>query len=210
MMANIESRIFSLRETLKKLEKGDWIQCFIGLVLFLTLIVLILNLRSFWYQNKLTQTLNQPFCAVKDVQLVPTGTDADGKVFGLYLILKNFGNYIAYNSSYELKSFAMEHEKKNEAWLLKNIRALNIHDKKTITLMPQAEFKFFVAFIQEKTLMEYVSGYEKVINLKIVIEFKDYENEIKLYRCNYLITRLQARTNTDNPFDVMFHDNKLN
>lgn len=197
----------TIREKWMKLSGGDRIQCVIATILLITCIVLAFNLKFFREQIKLTQALNQPFCAVKEVQLIPTGTDADGKVFGLYIILKNFGNYIAHNSSYELKSFAMEHEKKNEVWLLKNNRALDIHDKKTITLMPQGEFKFFVAFIPEKTLMEYVAGYEKIIKLEIIIKFKNYENEIKLYRCNYLITRLQAHTNTDNPFDVMFHDN---
>jgi hypothetical protein len=193
----------------KNSSLSDRIQCFVATVLTLTLIVLVFNLIFFSKQIRLTQALNEPFCAVKEVQLIPTGTDARGKVFGLFVILKNFGNYVADNSFYELKSFAMEHEKKNDAWSLNNIKPLDIHDKKTITLMPQSELKFFVAFIQEKTLMEYVAGYEKVIGLNITIEFKNYENDIKVYRCNYLITRLQAQTNTDNPFDVMFNDNNL-
>ncbi len=192
----------------------DWLNKNLSIVnaaiLFLTAGILFTNANLLSRQINLTKLLNQPLCAVKEVQVIKTGKDANGNVFGVYIILKNFGNYVARNVSYEWNTFAVENEVKNGMPSLKSIKKFGwLSGEKKITLIPQSEHRFFITFIGEKTLKEFVVGYEKFIKLNIITKFKNFKNKQQQYTCNYLITRLQAQTNTDNPFDVMFNDNNL-
>jgi hypothetical protein len=152
----------------------------------------------------LTKSLNQPFYAVEKVRLIPTGKDVDGNVFGLYMILKNYGHFIARNASCKWNIYAVERDAENRFASLKDIKMFDISGENKISAMPQSEREFFIAFLQEKMLKEYVGGYKRFININIIIRYNNIEGEVQRYACTWLIERLQSKTNTANPFDVTF------
>ena len=186
-----------------RLTSGDEIQMVIAFVLIVTLIVVYLNLRSF-------QEFSQPLCAVKAVKVDPipymAKTDKIDKVSNnvksaeaertpKYVIdisanIKNFGKYVARNTSYEW-----------EIDVIKNIKSSNpqtepiegVHPGKSssIDMLPDQEIDNLLVMFNDVDFRELVSGYESALRVRLNVVFQNIDNKLKLYSCEYWITRLK-------------------
>lgn len=186
----------SFSTTSKELNKNfstiiyyGWkIRCFFQkwnvVIPFITLTVLILNLIYFWSQYDLTQTLNQPLCAVKEVKVLKVRDD----VIQISAAIKNYGNYAAKNTSISWGFFVCPDIKnKNSMCLETNLGSKGQTD---ITVLPQHEFETLLSFINKTEFNKIVIGYDAALAVILTIDYQDMDNIIQRYSCSYLVTRL--------------------
>jgi hypothetical protein len=177
-----------------KLKTSDYIQIFIALIL-------IGNILFFWKQHDLTQTLNQPLCAVKNVRLIPVRPD----VYKIYATIMNSGNYVAEKVAIDWGLFLVE-KLKDPQPIFTPIDPQRSKNKTEMTLLPKHELDFWIIYIDKKDIDKMVDGYEKAIAISLTVEYKNMDNVTQRYSCIYLITRMLS---TDDPYDVQPVRSKL-
>jgi hypothetical protein len=167
---------------LKCIAMKDPIQAFIGVTLFLTLVVFIANLVLFWRQNSLTQTLNQPLCAVKEVNVKPVHNN----VTQFSVKIENYGKYVAEDASIEWDIDGLEDMRDNKtAFKLKDIQPVKVTD---INILPRQEIEFIMFQWLTSEFKEKITGYA-ALRIKLIVEYKDMNKIGKRYSCTYRITR---------------------
>ena len=164
---------------------NDTIQSVIAFILAVTAAFLFLNLQALNDQIKLTQILNQPLCAIKEIKV----EKPRDHVVEVSAIIKNFGNYKAKNASINWETILVNNlNMKDENRVYTKIENLSSERKTQITILPQHEFKHFLFYIEK--FDEMVVGYKSGIRIKLAIEYQDMDNKMERYSCSYLITRL--------------------
>ena len=184
-----------------KFGTSDRIQGSIALILFITLVVLILNLLFFWKQNELTQTLNQPLCAVKNVKLIKVRPD----VYKIDATIMNTGNYVARKASIGWEFFLVEKLKDPQSKTIK-IDGWSSKTKKEMTILPRHEFDLWIIYIKKNEVDKIIDGYEKAVAISLTIEYQNMDHVTQRYSCTYLITRMLS---IDDPYDVQQVESKL-
>jgi hypothetical protein len=184
-----------------ELKIADFIQIGIGIILFITLIIFSLNLILFWKQNCLTQTLNQPLCAVKEVRVEKVRDN----VVQISVITKNYGKYVAKNVSIEQQIDVIEGIK--DVKTTKSMDGLSPLKKTPITILPEQEF--LVSFLQFSTddFNKIARGYDSMVRVKVVIEYPNMHDKTQRYSCTYLITRLADIK--EDKYEVSLQESKL-
>jgi len=163
------------------------IQAVICFVLGVTLCVLVFNLVALGKQIRLTQTLNQPLCGVKDVRVDPVRED----VKQITVIMKNYGKYIAKSATIALKIDVIQGSRSGKATVL-NIKGLRSMMKtRPLDILPEQEFPaLFIQFTKDD-FNEIVRGdVDRLVRVEVVTEYDGIDGEKKRYSCSYLITRL--------------------
>lgn len=163
-----------------RLKPNDWIQGVIALVL-------LGNLVYFWHQVEITKKLNQPVCAVKEIEwkIIPVeskGTIID--VVSFAAILVNSGNYAATDATVSWKWYSIQDGKRHET---------NLKDERKIrkfVLPPKQELKWGLFYEQAGKTKERILGYNKYDEVEILVEYRDMNNEVRQYSCIYRIMRL--------------------
>lgn len=157
-----------------------------NLILIFTLLALVFNLWFFWKQNNLTQVLNQPICAVKEVKV----NIDNAKDIEISAVIVNSGNYIANNASIEWEFYHVkdlkekQSSKKIEGWVLPTSK------KSNIAIMPRHEFVMPLVIVKKEKFDNLARGYESGVEIKLSIEYTDMKGNPQTYRSSFLITRL--------------------
>jgi hypothetical protein len=181
---------------------NDKIQLAIAIILSFTLIVLGLNLWAFWRQNKLTQSLNQPLCAIKEVKVAK----ARDHVIQISVIIKNFGNYVAKGASFDWEIYAIKKYNDDEQ-LWKKEKEWKPAKKTHLVMLPQHEFENILMFYEKEDFNKMVEGYQGAVGVRLSIEYQDMNNQIKRYSCVYVITRMLP--DKDDTYEVTLKENKI-
>jgi len=165
------------------------IQIIIAIILFLTFLVLILNLRSLQEQIGLTQVLNQPLCAVKEIKI--NEVNAPNR-FKIYAVITNSGNYNAKNATIEWEFYQCDDLISRQT--CNKIKGWHSDPKKkmNVTILPKQEFNYFLIDVPQAGLNERVKGYDRGVGIEITIKYKDMNNSPQKYSGFYLITRIGA------------------
>ncbi|HUU51105.1 MAG TPA: hypothetical protein VMW81_09135 [Nitrospinota bacterium] len=173
----------------KELSKpANLIQISILVILFITALILLENLFQINKQLEITEILNRPICAVKNVEIEPTHE----KEYHLNITFMNFGKYLAENVSINWKCLIPETKKKKDGE--KNIKpgeTIISGSSKNITLLPQQEIKQGFYFFKKSLdgILEQIP-----LLLDITIEYESINNSIEQYSCSYLISKPKTFT----------------
>jgi hypothetical protein len=168
---------------LKSVAMSNLIQASVGVILLATLIVLILNLRAFWHQNALTQTLNQPLCAVKMVKV----EKVSDSVIQISVIYRNSGKYVAKDALIRWDVDILPDQRHKERAI--PIPSVPPGELKNIALLPEHEISNFLVQFTTAEFNKIVTGYA-ALRLKLAIEYKDMDNKGRRYSCTYYVTRM--------------------
>jgi hypothetical protein len=182
---------------LKTWEKAEAIQLIIAIIYAFTVFVLWLNFHALdkqltetrkqanaaQRQVELTQTLNQPLCAVKELKV----DKARSNVVQISPVIKNFGKMVEMEASFQWKIDIIKNFNDDKKWTAKN--DMPWRKKDHIKILPEQEF--IVGFKQYNTFVfnNMVSGYDSAILVSMIIGYHDLENKPQQYSCSYLITR---------------------
>jgi len=186
-----------------RLTPGDEIQMVIAFVLTVTLIVVYLNLRSF-------QEFNQPLCAVKTVKVDPipyvaktdkidkitkNADSAEAEVTPKNVIeisanIKNFGKYVARNTSYEWEVDIIENINSSNRQI-RPIPDVPPGKSSSIDMLPEQEIDNLLVMFNEVRFRELVRGYESALRVRLNVVFQSTDDKLRQYSCVYLITRLK-------------------
>jgi hypothetical protein len=171
----------------------------------ITLVILLLNLNSVSRQIRLTQVLNQPYCAVKELKVIKASgnkTINPADVFKISLTIKNFGNYVAKKMSIQYKTFKVTNLKGPNSVI--QYIADSEKQFENITALPQHEFEHLVGYYSRENLNSLIAGYEKGLLLRAVIT---YQNEMSgktdQFAISYIVTKLLGQ---EDIYEVMIYD----
>ncbi len=193
--------LFRKAEIWRKIHKGeihvsDFFQLVSITVLFLTAMILLFNLIYFRkqfseltkqtetlrQQLSLTNILNKPLCAIKDVEISKSGEEE----YYINYIIKNFGNYVAKKVSSHFKISIIQVIKENGESEFGEERQITEEPKlpTKIALLPQQEYEGGFYARRDKW-----DNYLKDWNIKLSFEliYKDIDDNIEKYSCAYLI-----------------------
>ena len=176
----------------------DCVQKVIAISTTLTLIVLILNLYYFWKQVDLTQILNQPICAVKELKV----DKVRDNVVQISPVIKNFGKIAERNASFEWKINIVENLNNPQKRKITEVTAWSKKDH--IKILPEQEFIGGFRQYTRDDFNNMVRGYDSAILVSMIIGYHDLENKPQRYSCSYLITRL-ANLKEDK-YEVMLNE----
>lgn len=157
-----------------------------NLILIFTLLALVANLWFFWKQNNLTQVLNQPICAVKEVKVnIDYAKDIE-----ISAVIVNSGSYIAKNASIEWEFYHVEDLKKEQSFKKIEGWVLPSSKKSNIAIMPRHEFVIPLVIVKKEKFDNLVRGYESGVGITLSIEYTDMKGNPQTYSSFFLITRL--------------------
>ena len=149
----------------------------------------------------LTQALNEPLCAVKDIKI----EKARDEIIKISAIIKNFGNYAAKNALIDWKFVLVKDLKQETKQSI--IENWGSKGEIQITILPQHEFERFLLYVEKKDFDAMVVGYQNAVGVILSIKYKNIENKMEQYSCFYLITRML--TDNKGTYEVSLQDSKL-
>lgn len=180
-IARCTSLVTRLKKEIRLVDKINIV------IAILTLSVLGYNLHLFWAQNKFTETLNQPLCAVK--QLKASKVTNIPNVVEISVVIANLGNYVARNAYVESKLYTIKYSggKEQSRELINGWQPQGIKD---ITILPRHEFDYFLVYVDKAAFNKKVEGYNSLVEVEVIIKYKDLRDKAQQYSCLYRITRL--------------------
>jgi hypothetical protein len=166
------------------------------LIYFLTLIVLTFTLCWIKKQYDITQTLNQPFIGVKEVNVQPAGNWPAIKISATII---NSGNYKARDAEFNYE-FSLINKNNNPT-------AAVIEDWKSkqptkMLILPKQEIDLFIMYIDKDMLAKLIVGYASYLELKITLNYADMESNAHHNIYKYRISRLLTDVKNKETYDV--------
>ncbi|MDP3260780.1 MAG: hypothetical protein Q8M34_09400 [Thermodesulfovibrionales bacterium] len=174
------------------LSTANCIQIVIALVLIFNLCYLNRQIKLTQEQIKLTQVLNQPLCAVKEIK-VNEVKDHTNRI-KIYAVITNSGNYTAKNASIEWEFYQCNdligHKQPCEK--IKGWHS-DSRNKMDITILPKQEFNYFLIDVPKERLNKRVEGYDRSLRIKLTIKYNDMDEKSQQYLGSFLIIRVGAQ-----------------
>lgn len=170
---------------------ADWIQVAIAIILAVNALVLYFNLNSLNRQIKLTEVLNEPLCAVKEIKINEVKDHANR--IKIYAVITNSGNYSAKNASIEWEFYQCKDLVSNKPSCEK-IKGWHsdLKKKMNITILPKQEFNYFLIDVPKEVLNKRVKGYDRGLRIKLTIKYNDMDDKPQQYSGSFLIIRVGA------------------